>query len=208
MFRIRDYSAILPLTPDEMNRLLSRRRVDENGCWTWTGYVGPDGYGQIELRGRSWRVHRLFHEIFAGHVPTDLVVHHTCGNRACCNPAHQELTTSADNVRRGKFYYGVEHHNGGRTHCRRGHPLSGDNVIHRRQGNGHMGRICRLCERIRRTNARLRRRVAIESAVVSSTVNVPCATGGLPASAKPLAAKQLLRQAPAVDPMASWFYEI
>jgi len=189
MFRIRDYSSILPLTADEMNRLLSRRRFDENGCWTWIAYTDPEGYGSISLRGRSWRVHRLFHEIFRGHVPVDLVVHHTCGNRACCNPAHQELTTSSDNVRRGTFYYGADHHNGGRTHCCRGHLLSGDNVIYHRQTNGNIGRKCRECERMRRANARHRRRAA---------ANV------LPAVADP----QPVAPAPSPDPLANWSYEI
>lgn len=160
MFKIRDYSAILPLTPDEMNRLLSRRRFESNGCWTWTGCKDYDGYGCISLRGKMWRVHRLVHEILVRHVPTNLVVHHTCGNTACCNPAHQELTTSADNTRLGKHRCGADHQNGSRTHCRHGHPLSGDNCIYRRDRLGYVSRICRTCQKLGRAATRLRKRAA------------------------------------------------
>jgi hypothetical protein len=32
-----------------------------------------------------------------------------------------------------------------RTHCRQGHPLRGDNILHKRQTDGRVTRLCRQC---------------------------------------------------------------
>jgi len=158
MFRIRDYSVLLPLTPGELDLLFSRRR-QEGDCIIWTGPRDSEGYGRIKLRGQVWLVHRLIHEILLGHVPTDLVVHHGCENRLCCNPEHFELSTNADNVRRAKRYCGIHHHNGRRTHCKRGHPLYGPNCI-TRYSKGRYARVCRACLNMRRRAYRAARRAA------------------------------------------------
>jgi hypothetical protein len=159
MFRIRDYSVLLPLTPGELDLLMTRRRFDPNGCWTWTGPRDSEGYGRIKLRGEVWLIHRLFFEILVRHVALGKVVHHTCGNRLCGNPEHLEETTNADNVRRGKHYVGIHHHNGCRTHCKRGHPLYGPNCIYR-YSKGRFARVCRACLNMRRRAYRGARRAA------------------------------------------------
>lgn len=159
--KFRDYSVLLPLTPGELDYLLSLRRIDPNGCWTWTGRLDEEGYGRVKLRGQTWVVHRLFHEIFGSHVSVDLVIDHLCDNRACCNPAHHRQSTRSENSKRAKHYVGIHHHNGGRTHCRRGHLLLGHNCIYRWSHNGtRLARVCRTCLNIRRRAYRARRRAA------------------------------------------------
>jgi hypothetical protein len=160
MYSVRDYSTLLPLTPEELSRLLSRRRIDENGCWTWAGTRDAEGYGRISLRNRIWIVHRLLYEILVGHVCTDDVLHHLCGNRSCCNPAHLRPISREENSRLAKHYTGIHHHNGSRTHCRRGHLLSGHNLITRRRKDGGTARVCRACLNLSRNNHRRRKRLA------------------------------------------------
>jgi len=148
MFRIRDYSALLPLTDKELSRLLNRYRVDENGCWIWTGCRDRAGYGIVGLRYRTWFVHRLFHVLFVGPIPNGYVTDHLCRVRACCNPEHLEATTNATNVRRGRHPRGADSPNGRRTHCIHGHPFSEENTYIYME-NGRPKRKCRTCIRNR-----------------------------------------------------------
>jgi hypothetical protein len=83
-------------------------REREDGCWEWTGKVGDTGYGT--LGGRL--VHRIAAAAVAP-IPDERVVDHTCHDpdrcpggdtcphRRCCNPAHLEVVTHQENVRRG-----------------------------------------------------------------------------------------------------------
>jgi hypothetical protein len=85
----------------EIDRLLSRVDIDpETGCWLWTGYRMPDGYGQIARpqNGGRERTHRYSWEIHNGPIPAGIHVLHRCDNPPCCNPAHLFLGTNVDNV--------------------------------------------------------------------------------------------------------------
>lgn len=54
-----------------------------------------------------------------GNYPSHLEVDHLCGNRACVNPAHLELVTHTENLRRASLR---------RTHCKNGHPKTSENL--------------------------------------------------------------------------------
>ena len=96
------------------------RKVDKTGpgeCWIWTGSTDSRGYGQIQAG--TWnnpvvrRTHIVAYELLVGLVPEGLELDHTCHSRLttchagpdcphrrCCNPAHLEPVTHAENVRR------------------------------------------------------------------------------------------------------------
>lgn len=108
----------------------------ETGCWQFTGYCPPGGYGQV---GRNLRVHVIVWEHFRGPVPDGLELDHLCRNRACCNPDHLEPVTGRVNKLRGVGFAAL---NAVKTHCDQGHALTPDNVYARPD---RFGRLCRIC---------------------------------------------------------------
>jgi hypothetical protein len=70
------------------------KKVDKSGgedaCWPWTGAKTREGYGRFCINQTQVL---LAHRVARGYLePTPgKKVHHTCGNPACCNPAHLRL---------------------------------------------------------------------------------------------------------------------
>ena len=77
---------------------------DDTLCWRYNGDSNGKEYGRIYARGKVFSVHRLIYEIFFGPIPSDKEVHHVCGVRSCCNPAHLELVTHRENAARTRAY--------------------------------------------------------------------------------------------------------
>lgn len=116
-------------------------RSNPDGCWPWLGVVNDGGYGIIKIQYRKTRAHRVAYELSVGPIPHGLVTDHICRNRRCVNPAHLEVVTNKENIRRG---FGIPAVNGRRTHCIHGHALEGDN-LKIRKADGH--RVCLTCLR-------------------------------------------------------------
>jgi hypothetical protein len=119
------------------------------GCWSKQGHHNGRGYVHViigsRLDGTRRKVlaHRLAVEVATGRpIPDGMTVDHLCRNRRCVNPAHLEIVSMAENLRRGKGWAGL---NARKTHCLRGHALAGDNLIRER-----LGRKCRTCANERR----------------------------------------------------------
>ena len=135
--------------PELPTQIAEKISIDERGCWNWTADRTERGYGQVKWKGRTRRVHRVTYELLVGPLATGLTIDHLCRNRACANPAHLELVTNRTNVLRG---VGVTAQNAAKTHCLKGHPLDGHNLIvtgsHRR---------CRACANQRNRDNRRER---------------------------------------------------
>lgn len=71
-------------------------RITDSGCWEWQGMLNHGGYGILG----GFLVHRQTFVIAKGSIPSDLQIDHLCRVRACCNPAHMEAVSAAENSRR------------------------------------------------------------------------------------------------------------
>lgn len=106
----------------------------DTGCWVWQRTRSKAGYGQMYVDGKMVYAHREFYEGYVADIPPGLVIDHLCRNRACCNPDHLEPVTFTENMRRTR-----------RPACKRGHPLTKENVYVAPDGE----RQCRECNRMR-----------------------------------------------------------
>jgi hypothetical protein len=140
-----------------LDRLLRRLdRSSTEGCWLWVGSKSHGGYGHIRLSGRGSPMaytHRVMYEAVVGPIPDGLFLDHSCHtaalrsgtctggvcpHRACANPNHLSPVTQRQNLLMGRTGPAA---NLAKTHCIRGHPFSGPNLILRKSGV----RECRTC---------------------------------------------------------------
>ncbi len=101
--RGRSQSSLSPYL-SELNRQLAESleerfwaKVDKSagaeGCWPWTASRKDNGFGQACVGHQKVRMaHKVAYE-FANHMKLGerMAVRHSCGNPACCNPAHLYL---------------------------------------------------------------------------------------------------------------------
>lgn len=88
--------------PNLLERVL--QRLDRTGlCHIWTGTRHRQGYGLIDVEGKTLKVHRVVWELVNGPIPKGMKVCHDCfpnpDNPSCANPAHLFLGTQGDNMR-------------------------------------------------------------------------------------------------------------
>lgn len=114
-----------------------------SGCWLWAGSTDRRGYGQLRFHrgpGGLRYTHRLV--LLDAAVP-GLVVDHLCRTPCCCNPAHLEQVTQAENIARGRMRSAQKAaaHLAAETRrdCRNGHK----DVVW--IANGKAGRTCTEC---------------------------------------------------------------
>lgn len=123
-------------------------RGADSDCWPWIANDNGHGYGTFGLGTKSEGMvyaHRFSFELEHGPIPEGLEIDHLCNNRACVNPAHMEVVTHAENMRRLAQR---------RTHCKRGHEYSAENT-YVQPGTGK--RLCRVCAREERRRKRRER---------------------------------------------------
>lgn len=111
-------------------------------CEIFDGYINGQGYGQVYAgNGKSRNAHILAWEKVNGAIPKlkpRLVLDHLCRNRACVNVNHLDLVTDKVNTLRG---IGPTAINAKKTHCPKGHELSGENLL------DYNCRRCRICQK-------------------------------------------------------------
>jgi len=93
-------------------RLWTRLKIADNGCWEWQGRKDKDGYGALDYRfngRREQRAHRVAWIVVFGEIPDGQWALHKCDNRPCCNPMHLFLgdaaSNNADMIQKGRQYY-------------------------------------------------------------------------------------------------------
>jgi hypothetical protein len=139
-----------PLLADRLAKYIT---IDpETGCHLWHGVADEKGYGRLRYRSKPLSAHRVGYELVKGPIPAGLQIDHLCRNPACCNAAHLEAVTPRENVRRGNNPAAV---NARKTHCSRGHELSGPNLFTK---DGR--RICITCRRVKSRLAKAKRKAA------------------------------------------------
>jgi len=113
------------------------RTVVSYGCWGWTGLITPRGYPIFWVdHHKGIYGHRMAYELHFGPIPAGMHTHHTCENKACVNPWHLEILTPQEHKDRHPQPIPPKP-----THCKRGHPLSGDNL--------YSSGACATCKRMR-----------------------------------------------------------
>lgn len=129
-------------------RIMARVTIDEGGCWVSSYSKLPSGYAKMAAFGKLEYVHRVAYEAWKGAIPDGLQIDHLCRNTSCCNPEHLEAVTPRVNVLRAPKSFA--HVCAKKTHCPKGHPYSGHNLVIHKSG----GRRCRECNRQRMEDLR------------------------------------------------------
>lgn len=127
-------------TVDSLTAFMACVSKQDNGCWLWTGLMSRQGYGFASLNGKRIGAHRAAYMLLVGPIPTGLDLDHLCRHRACVNPDHLEAVTHRINILRGE---GLAAKNALKTHCKRGHEFTPDNILRDKQRT-HVRR-CKIC---------------------------------------------------------------
>ena len=143
------------MTP--LGRFMKRIIFLPSGCWEWQGAIDGHGYGVLWNGHRLVGAHRFSYQQLVGAIPEGMVIDHLCRNSRCVNPKHLEVVTHHENQMRGKMGV-LGHWNLAKTHCPHGHQYSRENTYIFREKNGGLGRMCRICMKIRDAKKKTKKR--------------------------------------------------
>lgn len=126
------------MTDLELSRFMNKVSV-VGDCWNWLGWKNNCGYGSFWLRDNDYLAHRVSYEHYKKPIEKDMTIDHICLNKSCVNPEHLRELTKSENSRLGN-YTCIENILVPKTHCKRGHEFTEDNLV-----KGAVGRMCRTC---------------------------------------------------------------
>lgn len=136
----------------------------DTDCWIWRGKPTAAGHGQINRNGITVTAHRFIYNALVGDPGPDITVHHTCPNRLCINPDHQEERLHSDHRR---------HHaldKWARQKAEPGQRLIGLEGTYTRVSEDDRAEICRLCQGRVATQQELAVRFGISRRTVQTIV--------------------------------------
>ena len=131
------------------DKLVARIEADQAGCWIWQGAVRALRDGNLGARGTAWhngeylQTHRAMWIARYGEIPDGLCVCHSCDTSLCLNPEHLWLGTHQQNMQDMRLK--GRSSGASATHCKQGHPLSGDNLIQSLLVGKNPQRRCKIC---------------------------------------------------------------
>jgi hypothetical protein len=125
----------------ELIRFIGNLEITESGCWSWKR-CERGGYGLFRINDKTMSAHRVSYQHFYGDLDPNLTIDHQCNNRSCVNPIHLKQMTQRENGLRNNSPISM---NARKTHCKRGHPLFGDNLMTRTERTGFKRRSCKAC---------------------------------------------------------------
>lgn len=116
-------------------------------CWLWMAAKMPKGYGKFNLEGAPWLAHRLSLLMHNGNISSGQVVDHICKNTSCVNPAHLELVSQGENIRRGDARRICRATWATKSHCAQGHKFTPENTVwHNSADRDRPRRKCKTCQ--------------------------------------------------------------
>lgn len=130
-------------------------------CWLWSGNKTDKGYGQFRVGGKMCAAHRTAFAVLVRLPARHLVINHLCKVRNCVNPDHMETVTQYENL---MYSDSPATLNKRKTHCGKGHPLSGDN-LYTKPGKYGLHRVCIRCKNayLREWRAEKRRKESLDN---------------------------------------------
>lgn len=97
-----------------IERILGKIQSDDSSCWIWTGALTRGDYGNMMIKKKTKRAHRVSYELFVGPIPQGLHVLHRCDTPQCINPNHLFVGTQKENLadmrKKMRHIYGEKHH--------------------------------------------------------------------------------------------------
>lgn len=131
-------------------RLATRVTMDGE-CWISSGRRAlRGGHVRIHYKGAWLHVHRVAYQLANNLADSEMppLLDHICNRPQCINPDHLRPSTQRDNLLRGT---NPPANNARKTHCDRGHPLEGFNVV--RHAGHPKWRTCRICRNQSKKNS-------------------------------------------------------